>query len=144
MISAWGLCPGRPTQHACTQFQDALRHVNIIAQVVSGVLAVVIMIAGLPSGVCTSDKDCFPSNTTECNLKNSTRVCRCSGGFDSCQPPPATGQCQAKPPPMQQLSRQVPGVNFSGIECGLEAYSGFARSKTVQLLSVSCHLMVPF
>lgn len=59
--------------------------------------------AGLPAGVCTSDAQC-PTGF-ECNLKNSTRVCRCSGGFDACQPPPATGRCQAKPPPLPELTR---------------------------------------
>lgn len=61
--------------------------------------------AGLPPGACMSDKDCLADS--ECNLKNTTRVCRCSGGFDTCQPPPPTGRCQLKPPPMQDLSRSV-------------------------------------
>jgi hypothetical protein len=61
--------------------------------------------AELPPGVCTSDSNC-PSGS-ECNLKNATKVCRCSNGFDNCQPPPPTGFCQPKPQPLPPLSRYV-------------------------------------
>jgi hypothetical protein len=59
--------------------------------------------AGLPDGVCQSDKDCGAGD--ECNLKNTTRVCRCADGLDNCQPPPPTGRCQRKPQKLAELSR---------------------------------------
>jgi hypothetical protein len=54
---------------------------------------------GLPQGTCTSDADCAGSE--ECNVKNVTRVCRCTQGLDVCQ---TAGRCQLRPPRLVELS----------------------------------------
>lgn len=58
--------------------------------------------AGLPPGVCSTDKDC-PGG--ECNLKNVAKVCRCVSGVDVCQTFPPTGRCQSKPPTLAELPK---------------------------------------
>lgn len=56
--------------------------------------------AGLPQGSCTSDQQC-PSGQ-QCSRVNTTTVCGCSGGLDTCRD---VGSCVAKPPPVAPCTR---------------------------------------
>jgi hypothetical protein len=56
--------------------------------------------AGLPAGACISDRQC-PSGQ-QCSRVNTTTVCGCNGGLDTCRD---MGSCVAKPPPVAPCTR---------------------------------------
>ena len=72
-----------------------------------------IISAGMPPGLCLTTKDCNDPDS-QCNLANTTEVCRCSKGVDQCQ---NLGSCRKNPPlvvltPCERCSNCLANVTF--------------------------------